>query len=157
MPNEPTEARVDQRTFVDTNVLVYAHDGTDPAKQVRARTALERLWASGTGMLSTQVLQEFHVVATRRLRPPMPSASAREIIGLYSTWDVVLIEPAIILGASHLSERHQLSFWDALMVEAARVGGAERILSEDLQDGQVIEGVTIEDPFRVHGPGARGQ
>jgi len=133
--------------FVDTNVLVYAHDASDAAKQPVARGVLEALWTSGEGVLSTQVLQEFYAVATRKLDPPMTPAEAREVVSLYSTWPVVLLEPSLILTASRLQEHHQLSFWDALIVEAARAIGAGRLITEDLSDGQVIEGVRIENPF----------
>jgi predicted nucleic acid-binding protein len=134
--------------FVDTNVLVYAHDASDAARQPVAQGVLEALWASGDGVLSTQVLQEFYVVATRKLDPPMTPAEAREVVSLYSTWPVVLLEPSLILTASRLQEHHQLSFWDALIVEAARAIGAGRLITEDLTDGQEIEGVRIENPFR---------
>jgi predicted nucleic acid-binding protein len=134
--------------FVDTNVLLYAHDRSERVKQPIARVVLEELWNSGTGAVSTQVLQEFYSAATRKLTPGMRPADAREIVALYSTWTVVLIEPSLILNASRLQEDHSLSFWDALIVEAARAAGARRLLTEDLNDGQEIHGVRIEDPFR---------
>ena len=134
-------------TFVDTNVLVYAFDRTVPEKQGMAAGVLERLWAERTGVLSTQILQEFYAVATNKLKLAMTPAEAREIVELYGEWPVVVIQPADILNASGIHERHQLSFWDALVVEAARVGGAKRILTEDLQSGRMIEGILIENPF----------
>ncbi len=148
MPNVSTASAAETRTFVDANVLVYAYDASDAVKQSIAQAALRQLWSDGSGLLSTQILQEFYAVATGRLKPPMTPGEAREIVGLYATWPVVLIEPALILTASQLHERYQLSWWDALMVEAARVGGARRLLTEDLTDGQDIEGVRIENPFR---------
>jgi len=148
MPNVLTASTAEATTFVDTNVLVYAHDASEAVKQPIAQAVLEQLWTDGGGALSTQILQEFYVVATRKLQPAMTPREAREIIELYSTWPVVVIEPSLILNASLLHERNQLSFWDALMVEAARVAGAGRLLTEDLQDGQVIAGVRIENPFR---------
>ncbi len=135
------------RTFVDTSVLVYAHDAADKTKQRLAQSVLAELWDSGEGVLSTQILQEFYVVATRKLAPAMAPAKAREVIELYSSWPVIPIEPSLILTASLLAERDRLSFWDALVVEAARVGGAGRILTEDLQAGRAIEGVRVENPF----------
>ena len=78
----------------------------------------------------------------------MGPAEAREVMELYGSWSTVSIEPALLITASRLHERHRISWWDALIVEAARVAGAHRILTEDLQHGQVIEGVLIEDPFR---------
>ena len=136
------------RAFVDTNVLLYAHDAAEVTKQPAARAILEQLWHERTGTLSTQVLQEFYSVATRKLDPPIRRAEAREIIDLYAAWPVVIIDPSLILAATRLEEEHQLSLWDALIIEAARVGGAERLLTEDLRHGQTIDGVRIENPFR---------
>jgi predicted nucleic acid-binding protein len=136
------------RTFVDSNVLLYAHDLSERTKQPIARAVLEDLWSTRTGVVSTQVLQEFYVVATRRFDPPIPRAEAREIIALYAAWTVVQVDPALILDAAVLEERHTLSFWDALIVEAAARAGATRLLTEDLQHGRRISGLSIEDPFR---------
>lgn len=137
------------RVFVDTNILLYAHDATEAEKQPTARSRLDELWLNGRGVISTQVLQEFYQVATRKLHPPIDRSEAREIIDLYSTWPVVVLDPTLILAATRLEEDRQMSFWDALILEAARVAGADRLLTEDLQDGQVIEGVRIENPFMV--------
>ncbi len=139
------------RTFVDTNILLYAHDASESARQPTARAVLEQLWADGTGTLSTQVLQEFYVVATGKLKVPLRPAEAREIIGLYSAWPVVVLGPALILNASRLHEDGGISFWDALIIEAASVAGAERLLTEDLQHGQLIAGIRIENPFAANG------
>jgi predicted nucleic acid-binding protein len=138
------------RTFVDTNVLLYAHDASETEKQPIARALLEGLWADRSGVLSTQVLQEFYIVATRKFKPPMRRSEARELVALYATWPVVQVDVELILDATALEERAQLSFWDALIVEAARRGGAARIVSEDLQDGRRIANIPIEDPFGAH-------
>ena len=134
-------------TFVDTNVLLYAHDASENAKQPVARALLEQLWADRSGVVSTQVLQEFYVVATRKFKPPMQRAEAREIVALYATWPVVSIDVGLILDAAALEERAQLSFWDALIVEAAQRAGAVRVVSEDFQSGRQIAGIAIENPF----------
>jgi predicted nucleic acid-binding protein len=126
------------RTFVDTDVLAYAHDSSDKRRQPIARALLEDLWRTRTGTLSTQVLSEFYVAATRKFDPPTSRRDARNIIDAYSSWPVVQVDSPLILAASALDERHQLSFWDALIVEAARRGGARRLASEDLQAGQRI-------------------
>ena len=133
-------------TFVDTNVLVYAHDRSETRKQPLAQALLQELWASRTGALSTQVLQEFYVVSTRMFDPPMSRRAAREIVALYAAWPLVQVDLALILVASELEERHKLSFWDALVVEAARRADATRIVTEDLQAGRHIGGVRIENP-----------
>lgn len=134
-------------TFVDTNVLVYAFDRTDPRKQAIAAEHLERLWTERTGVLSTQILQEFYSVATARMKLAMTPAEAREVAELYAEWPVTVIEPRDILNASGLHERHKLSFWDALVLQAAIVAGADRLLTEDLQDGLEVQGVRVQNPF----------
>ncbi|MEW6059115.1 MAG: PIN domain-containing protein [Actinomycetota bacterium] len=135
------------RTFVDTNVLAYAHDRSDTRKQPLAKALLETLWEERTGALSTQVLQEFYVVATRKFDPPMSRRTAREVVALYGEWPTVRVDADLILGASELEERHRISFWDALIVEAARRAGATRLATEDLQAGRRFGDVRIEDPF----------
>jgi predicted nucleic acid-binding protein len=136
-------------TFVDTNVLVYAHDTSDATRQPIAETALEELWRTRLGVLSTQVLQEFYVVLTRKFDPPVPRRLARELVEAYSAWPVLVVDTPMILAASTLEDRHSLSFWDALIIEAARRAGATRLLSEDLQAGRRIGGVLIENPFAL--------
>ena len=132
---------------MDTNVLVYAHDASETVRQPIARQVLEQLWGDGTGTLSTQVLQEFYAVATGKLVVPLDPAEAREIVDLYSAWPIVVITPSLILNASRLHEGGGIAFWDALIVEAARLAGADRLLTEDLQHGQLLGGVRIENPF----------
>jgi predicted nucleic acid-binding protein len=134
-------------TFVDSNVLVYAHDPSESRKQPLAEALLGELWASRLGCLSTQTLQEFYVVATRKFNPPMSRRAAREIVALYAAWPLIQVDLPLILTASELEEGHKLSFWDALVVEAARRAGATRLVSEDLQTGRLIGGVRIENPF----------
>ena len=134
-------------TFVDTNVLVYAHDGSDPRKHAIAQGILERLWADRTGRLSTQILQELYIAITSKQKVAMSPKDARDLVAAYAEWPVVLIEPALILTASHLAEARQISFWDALIIEAAQVAGADRLLTEDLQDGQVFDELRVENPF----------
>lgn len=134
-------------TFVDTNLLVYAHDLSETDRRPVAQASLDELWRTRAGTLSTQVLSEFYVVATREFDPPMTRRAAREVVGAYSAWPVVQVDAALILAASTLEERHTLSFWDALIIEAAARGGARRLLSEDLQAGRRIRGLTIENPF----------
>jgi predicted nucleic acid-binding protein len=137
----------DRVTFVDTNVLVYAHDRSETRKQPIAQALLDVLWRTRSGVLCTQVLQEFYVVATRKFDPPMRRGAAREIVALYGEWPIVQVDVALILAASKLEERHAFSFWDALVVEAARRCGATRLLTEDLQAGRRIGGISIENPF----------
>jgi predicted nucleic acid-binding protein len=133
--------------FVDTNVLVYAHDRSEAQRQPVAQALLAQLWRNRAGALSTQVLQEFYVVATRRYDPPMSRREARQLVDAYSHWQLIQIDVALILAASQLEERHTLSFWDALIVEAARRAGAKRLVTENLQSGRRLAGVLIHNPF----------
>lgn len=141
-------------TFVDTNVLAYAHDLSETEKRPVAQRALQQLWLSGTGVLSVQVLQEFYNVVTRKFRPPMPPPEARRLIADYATWEVVSPDAALVLDASLLESSHPISFWDALIVEAARRAGADVLLTEDLQHGQNFGGITIQNPFHGLDEGA---
>lgn len=134
-------------TFVDTNVLAYAHDASEEAPQRIAEALLDKLWRTRAGILSTQVLSEFYVVATRKFDPPLPRREARQIVDTYAAWPVVQVDASSILTASVLEERHQLSFWDALIIQADRRGGARRLVSEDLQAGRRIAGLVIDNPF----------
>jgi predicted nucleic acid-binding protein len=138
-------------TFIDTNVLAYAHDGSEVRRQPIAAGVIDDLWRSRDGVLSTQVLTEFYVVVTRKFKPPLSRREARDLIDAYSAWPVIQVDPTLIIAASALEERHSLSFWDALIVEAARRAGADRLVSEDLQHGRRIAGMVIENPFAVHG------
>lgn len=133
--------------FVDTNILICAHDCDAGLKHDLAVSLIAHLWESRSGVLSTQVLQEFYVNVTRKIMKPISAAQARGVIGNYLAWQVEHNEPETILLASEIEERYQFSFWDALIVAAASSARVERILTEDLQNGQVIEGILIENPF----------
>ena len=136
------------RTFVDTNILLYAHDQREPEKSAMAREIVSELWRTREGVLSTQVLQELYVNLTRKLRVVVPRSKARALVGRYGRWPVYAITTGDILEAADLEQRHSLSFWDALIIVAAARSGAERIISEDFQHGRTIGGVRIENPFR---------
>lgn len=135
------------KSFVDTNVLMYAHDVSQGAKHQAARSLVKRLWTSGGGVISTQVLQEFCVNMQRKTARPLPLEELRGLIGDYLGWEVVVNEARSALEALSIASRYQLSFWDALIVAAALKSGAARILSEDFNAGQEIAGIKIENPF----------
>ena len=135
------------RAFVDTNVLIYAHDVDAGERHAVAARLVAQLWETRVAVISTQVLQEFYVNATRKIPSPLPRAEAREVVKTYAAWQTEVIGPPEITLASELEERHQLSFWDALIVAAALKGGASSILSEDLSPGRTISGIRIENPF----------
>ena len=129
---------------------MYAYDQTAGRKNDLARELMERLWDSGDGVLSTQVLQEFYVTVTRRIPAPIPSGRAREIIADLGTWTVALLETPDIVKASDLGERYRLNFWDALILVAARKEDAEIVWSEDFSHGQKYEGIVVRNPFALY-------
>lgn len=135
------------RAFFDTNVLVYLFDNDAAEKQERARELLAQQAGSGQVLLSTQVLQEFFVAATRKLGRPLPVDDAARAIRRLAAFQVVQVDTGMILEAIAVSKRFGISFWDALIVQAARQGGAEILYSEDLQHNQDVEGVRIVNPF----------
>ncbi|HEY1090694.1 MAG TPA: PIN domain-containing protein [Burkholderiaceae bacterium] len=138
--------------FVDTNVLVYSEDGADRAKQARAIEWLHALWHRRSGRVSTQVLNEFYVVATRKLTPAMPNGDARAEVRRYQRWQPWVIDHATVETAWAVESRFGLSYWDSLIVAAAKAQACRYLLSEDLQHEQIIDNVQIINPFLV-GPG----
>jgi predicted nucleic acid-binding protein len=135
------------KTFVDTNVLVYSVDQGAGAKRTRAHQVLAELKLTGF-VLNTQVLQEFYVTATRKLPQPLTPSVALEIVRNLLALVVVPADGPLVLQSIELAQRHQISLWDALIVRSALSAGCTRLLTEDLQDGQRIEGLLIENPFR---------
>ena len=138
--------------FVDTNVLVYARDTSDLVKNERATAWMEHLWASGEGRLSTQVLQEYYVTVTRKLSPGMPVEEARSDVLDLATWNPTQVGVGLLGTAWTIEAGHGLSFWDSLIVAAAISAGCDSILTEDLQHGSTIGGMTVVDPFRTAAP-----
>ena len=136
------------RVFVDTNILIYAHDLDAGNKNRKASQILRGLWESGTGIISIQVLQEFYVNITRKIPAPIPRSIARGLVSNYMAWPVELNVPKTLLHASEIEERYQLSFWDSLIIASAYQSGSDKIITEDLNHGQVIEGIIIENPLR---------
>ena len=110
--------------FVDTNILLYAHDRSAGLKHERARQLVERLWTSGEGVLSTQVLQELCINLRRKIAHPLPVEEIRRIVQDYLSWEIVVNTPASILHALEIEVRYQTSFWDALILQAAESSGA---------------------------------
>lgn len=135
------------RCFVDTNILLYAYDFEAGVKHKIAADVLRQLWRNDSGALSTQVLQEFYVNVTAKISKPISPAQARTIISRYRVWPLEENNADSILRASEIQEHFRLSFWDALIIAAAIKAGAKTLLSEDLNAGQVIEGVKIVNPL----------
>jgi predicted nucleic acid-binding protein len=137
---------MNEKSFLDTNVLIYTDDQDSPAKQTRALELFARLRRSNQGMISTQVLQEYFVAATRKLKVSL--SVARRKVELFSQLPLVQIDRELILAAIDLRDKYQFSFWDALIVAAALQSHCEILLTEDLQAGQEIEGkLKIVNPF----------
>lgn len=137
--------------FVDTNVLVYARDASAGTKHARARQWLEELWRSRAGRLSVQVLQEFYVSVTEKLRPGMAADAARRDVRAFLTWQPVRVDGPALEGAWLVQDRYRVSWWDALIVSTAQMAECAYLLAEDFQDGQDLGGVTVVNPF-THPP-----
>jgi predicted nucleic acid-binding protein len=133
--------------FVDTNVLVYVRDRTDEEKQRAAAEWMTALWDSRLGRLSVQVLQEYYVTLTRKLSPARSPDEVREDVIALSAWRPVAIDVGILERAWDLQDRFAFSWWDSLIVAAAVEMRCRYLLTEDLQDGQVVDGLTIVSPF----------
>lgn len=134
------------RAFVDSNVLIYAHDVDAGQKHAVARALLRDLWLSRSGVLSTQVLHEFYVNVTRKIRTPVSKAEARAVVRTYVPW-CLHPETGDVNEAFRIEDEAGISFWDALIVVAAARSGATRVLSEDLNPDQIISGVAVVNPF----------
>jgi predicted nucleic acid-binding protein len=134
------------RAFIDTNVFVYSVDTSEPDKQQRAQQILT---TTPGPVVSTQVMNEFFTIATRKLSTPLPIDKAAAIVEGMARLSCVPVDAALVLRAIRAGQRWQLSHWDALMVEAARQATCDRLLTEDLADGASYDGIRIENPFRV--------
>ncbi|MFT4225773.1 PIN domain-containing protein [Micropruina sp.] len=130
--------------FLDTNVLVYAFDTSDREKQARALAVLAQ---HPDATISTQVLLEWFAAVTRKLTPPMPPATAQKSLESLAKLSVATDDAELVVRAAQTSVEHQLSIWDAMVIEAAAIAGCRVLLSEDLNDGQVIRGVRVQNPF----------
>lgn len=135
------------KCFVDTNILVYAHDRSAGVKHQRAQMLLEQLWDSGQGVLSTQVLQELCVNLRRKASQPLPVEEVRQLIRDYSTWEIVTNTAESVLQALDIEVRYKTSFWDALIFQAAESSGASILYSEDLATGQRYGTIQVVNPL----------
>ena len=135
------------KVFVDSNILIYAHDKDAGTKQRQAAERLKKLWDTQLGLLSTQVLQEFYVNVTRKIKKPLRSDLAREVVRNYGLWVESPITPATVVRASEIGEIWRLSFWDSMILAAAEQDGAGELLTEDLHSGQKIAGIRVVNPF----------
>ncbi len=135
------------RVFVDTNILVYLFDHGEPKKRAAAARDLEREGSASELVVSTQVLQELYVSLTRGKKPLASPELAQDAVEAAAGYTTVVVDTPLVLAAIGLCRKDRLSFWDALVVSAAARAGCDRILTEDLNEGQVIEGVRVENPL----------
>jgi len=133
--------------FVDTNIFLYAHDSLAGPKHLRALQLIDRLWTSGEGVISTQVLQELSVNLQRKTAHPVPMEEIEDIIREYSEWQVVTNTPKSILGALRIQARYRISFWDSLILQAAFDAGVSILYSEDLSAVQLYGAIQIVNPL----------
>jgi predicted nucleic acid-binding protein len=138
---------MNDKAFLDTNILVYAHENVPGIKHKRARALVEKLWNSGGGVLSTQVLQELCINLRRKTATPWTVEETQSLIEDYKDWQIVINTPDSVIEALTIEARYQISFWDALIVQAAGISGATILYSEDLSDGQMYGMVRVINPF----------
>jgi len=137
------------KVFLDTNIIMYAYDVSAGEKHEIAKKILVQLWDSGLGVISTQVLEELFVNVTQKIPKPLEKRLAKDILSDLLKWDVVINNGESILEAVEIVLRYGYCFWDSLIIEAAIRGGVVTLLSEDLSHGQIINGVTIRNPFEA--------
>lgn len=133
--------------FVDTNVLVYAHDTSAGVKRAAASDLIARLVEERSGCLSVQVLMELAATLTRKIPKPLAPDAAAEIVRDFATWAAFAPVPGDVVTGLAIAQRNRISFWDAMIVRAAAALGAEILWTEDLADGQTYEGVLVRNPF----------
>ena len=136
-----------EKVFVDTSVLVHAHDLDSGVKRAIADHVLRQIWHDETGVISSQVLQEFYTALTGGIASPVPRRAARDLIHAYSVWPAVTLDATDLLAASEFEERYRLGFRDAMIVAAARKSGATLLLSDTLRPYRPITGVELQNPF----------
>lgn len=135
------------RQFVDTNVVVYAHDTSAGDKHMRAKQLLAELWSGGNGCLSVQVLQEFYVIITRKVGRPLEPETARRQVEDLGYWLIHSPTADDVVEAIRLHQSARLAFWDAMILTSASKLGCQTVWSEDLNAGQTAAGVKIQNPF----------
>jgi predicted nucleic acid-binding protein len=136
--------------FVDTNVLVYAHDRSAGEKNTAAQQLIRRLWETGNGCLNVQILQEFYVTVTRKVALPLNFEEAAEIIRDLSFWHMHIPTAEDVLGAIDIQRHYKSSFWDAMVIHSAVCLGCKVIWSEDLANGQIYKNAQVKNPFKPH-------
>ncbi len=139
----------EDKVFLDTNILVYAYDVSSGNKHDVARNIVADLWNLRTGVLSIQVLQELFVTVTKRIPKPLDVKTTRDIVRDFLLWEVVDNDGELMLAAMDVQMKYHYAFWDSLIIAAAIKSGASGLMTEDLNNGQIIEGVMIKNPFVI--------
>ena len=137
------------KVFLDTNILVYAHDKENPDKRARSQAILFECLRNGTGVISAQVLSEFFVTMTQKVEQPISADRAKKEIVLLSTMATVDIDATLVVEAVNIKERWQLSYWDSLILAAAERAGCGTVYSEDMSDGQHYGSLVVRNPFTI--------
>jgi len=136
------------RIMVDTNILLYAYDRGEPSKQPQALIVLDHLAVNGLGVLTSQVLAEFFVNATRRLKPPLTTEEAYGRIQNYLlSWEILDITGPIVLEAARGVRTYQMAYWDAQIWASAKMNQIRVVFSEDFSERVIIEGISFVNPF----------
>jgi predicted nucleic acid-binding protein len=137
------------RIFVDTNILVYTRDSSEPEKQKAAMGWMQYLWTTRKGCLSAQVLKEYYVTVTGKLKPGLDKKTARNDVEALFAWQPVPTNKQSIEGAWKVQDRYGFSFWDALIVSAAHTADCKYLLSEDIQKDQKLGTLQVINPFHI--------
>jgi len=137
----------ENKVFLDTNILVYAYDVSSGSKHDVARNIVADLWNLRTGVLSIQVLQELFVTVTKKIPKPLDVKTTRDIVRDFLLWEVVDNDGELMMAAMDVQMKYSYAFWDSLIIAAAIKSGASILLTEDLNNGQIIEGFMIKNPF----------
>lgn len=138
---------MNDRVFVDTNILVYSRDASEPEKQQQAMAWMAHLWSSQSGRLSFQVLNEYYVTVTQKLKPGLDRQKTRDDIRAFLTWKPQVMDENVLQSAWLIQDRFHFSWWDALIVSAAQMSGCRYLLTEDLQEDQILGDVQVINPF----------
>lgn len=133
------------RSFIDTNILVYAEASDEPVKQKIALTLLKQLYEGARGVLSTQVIQEYCNVSLKKLK--LSPLYIRAQLDFYEQFEVIQVTPAIIRTAIDLHQTRRVAFYDAIVLASAQVAGCSLLFSEDMNIGEIVDGVRIHNPF----------
>jgi len=138
----------ENKVFLDSNIIVYAYDRHEPEKLVKARSLLISGIAQENAVVSSQVLGEFFVVVTQRIKEPLSGDEAMRIIEILSVLPVVEIDLSLVKRAIETYKTYGISYWDSLILAAAEYTGCRKLVSEDLNDGQEYNGIVVENPFK---------